>query len=114
MGIMAQDDEAGKKARAAMGKASGTDLAGFDQQLKTTKMFYQAKDAVEFARSPALVDTLRKVAQFSFAHGLLGQNAKSADGVGVAFPGGQTLGDAKNVKLRFDADYMNLAATGNL
>lgn len=114
MGIMAKDDEAGKKARAAMGKASGTDLAGFDQQLKTTKMFYQAKDAVEFARSPALVDTMRKVTQFSFAHGLLGQNAKSADVVGVAFPGGQTLGDAKNVKLRFDADYMNLAATGKL
>jgi NitT/TauT family transport system substrate-binding protein len=114
MGVMAKDDEAGKKARAAMGKAAGTDLAGFDAQLKTTKMFYQARDAVEFAQSPALVDTMRKVTQFSFDHGLLGQNAKSADVVGIIFPGGQTLGDPKNVKLRFDAEYMNLAATGKL
>ena len=114
MGIMSRDDAAGQHARTAMGKASGTDLAGFDQQLKTTKMFYQAMDAVEFVRSPALVDTMRKVTQFSFAHGLLGQNAKSVDVVGIAFPGGQVLGDAKNVKLRFDAEYMNLAATGKL
>jgi NitT/TauT family transport system substrate-binding protein len=77
-------------------------------------MFYQARDAVEFAQSPALVDTMRKVTQFSFDHGLLGQNAKSADVVGIVFPSGQTLGDPKNVKLRFDAEYMNLAATGKL
>ena len=30
------------------------------------------------------------------------------------FPGGKTLGDANNVKLRFDADYMKLAADGKL
>jgi len=30
------------------------------------------------------------------------------------FAGGKTLGDAKNVKLRFDPSYMRLAADGKL
>ena len=42
MGIMSGDDAAGKAARTAMGKASGTDLAGYDAQLATTRMFYKA------------------------------------------------------------------------
>ena len=36
------------------------------------------------------------------------------DAVGIGFPGGKTLGDAGNVKLRFDASYMKLAADGKL
>ena len=38
----------------------------------------------------------------------------SKDAIGIAFPGGQTLGDARNVKLRFDASYMKMAADGKL
>jgi hypothetical protein len=30
------------------------------------------------------------------------------------FPGGETLGDAKNVKMRFSADYMKMAADHKL
>jgi NitT/TauT family transport system substrate-binding protein len=36
------------------------------------------------------------------------------DAVGISFPGGKTLGDAKNVKLRYDASYMAMAAEGKL
>ncbi|MGE0652224.1 MAG: lipid kinase, partial [Alphaproteobacteria bacterium] len=39
---------------------------------------------------------------FSFDHKLLGPTAKSKDAVGIAFPGGKTLGDKGNIKLRFD------------
>jgi NitT/TauT family transport system substrate-binding protein len=36
------------------------------------------------------------------------------DAVGIEFAGGKTLGDAKNIKLRFDPSYMQLAADGKL
>ena len=51
---------------------------------------------------------------FAFDHGLLGEGARSRDAVGIAFPGGTVLGDEKNVKLRFDAEVMKLAAEGKL
>jgi NitT/TauT family transport system substrate-binding protein len=54
------------------------------------------------------------VRNFSFDHGLLGEGARTVDAVGIAFPGGKVLGDAKNVKLRFDADTMKVAAEGKL
>lgn len=114
MGIMSRDDEAGRAARTAMGKASGTDLAGYDAQLASTRMFYGAKDAVAFATSPALPKTMEQVARFSFDHGLLGEGAPDAGFIGIAFPDGKVLGDAGNVKLRFDAEYMGLAADGKL
>jgi NitT/TauT family transport system substrate-binding protein len=36
------------------------------------------------------------------------------DVVGIAFPGGVTLGDKANIKMRFDTTYMKLAADGKL
>jgi NitT/TauT family transport system substrate-binding protein len=110
MTIMSADDKAGKEARSFMGKSAGTDLAGYDHQLSTTKMYYLAKDAVTFSKSPDLVKTMDSVRKFSFDHGLLGEGAKSVDAVGIAFPGGKTLGEEKNVKLRFTDMYMDMAA----
>jgi len=112
--IMEKNDAAGKAAREAMAKASGTDLAGFEGQLKTTRMFYNPAEAVSFTKSPALVKTMDYVRKFSFEHGLLGQGAKTVDAVGIAFPGGKLLGNPKNVKLRYDPTYMQLAAEGKL
>ena len=57
------------------------------------------------------MDLVRK---FSFDHGLLGAGAKTVDAVGIEFPGGKMLGSATNVKMRFDASYMKLAADGKL
>lgn len=114
MAVMSKDDAAGKAARSEMAKASGTDLAGYDSQLKTTFMYYDPKAAVAFAKSPELVKTMDLVRTFSFDHGLLGEGAKSKDAVGISFPGGKVLGDAKNVKMRFDAEYMQMAADGKL
>lgn len=111
MGKMAAGDAAMLE---HMAKASGTDLAGYQAQLVTTRMFYKPAEAVEFATSAQLPKTMDLVRTFSFDHGLLGEGAKSKDAVGIAFPGGKTLGDAKNVKLRFDADIMKMAADGKL
>ena len=34
--------------------------------------------------------------------------------VGIGFPGGETLGDANSINLRFDASFMQMAAEGAL
>lgn len=114
MAIMLSDTAEGKAARAAMGAASGTDLAGYDLQLASTKMFGNAADAVEFGASKDLVTTMKHVRDFLFDHGLLGEGAPSADIVGIEFPDGSVLGDTSNVQLRFDNSYMDMAAKGAL
>ncbi|MHA6492796.1 putative urea ABC transporter substrate-binding protein [Pseudomonas borbori] len=114
MATMSADTPAGKAAREHMAKASGTDLAGYDAQLAATKMFYSAKDAVAFANSPKLPETMSKVAAFSFSHGLLGEGAQSSDAIGMSFANGVVTGDADNLKLRFDPSFMQMAADGTL
>ena len=113
MAVMSGQDEAGAAARTAMGTASGTDLAGYEAQLASTKMFFQAKDAVEFTNSAALKETMKSVAEFSFEHGLLGEGAPDAGFIGIETPSG-IYGNPDNVKLRFNPEYMQLAADGKL
>jgi NitT/TauT family transport system substrate-binding protein len=111
--LMEDPGEKGKAARTAMAKLSGTDLPGFDAQLKTTKMFYTPKDALAFMSSPDMSKIMDLVRTFSFEHNLLGEKVKSKDAIGIAMPGA-TLGSRQNVKLRFDPTYMKLAADGKL
>tara|TARA_R110000824_G_scaffold118960_2_gene271611 strand:- start:237245 stop:238321 length:1077 start_codon:yes stop_codon:yes gene_type:complete len=108
-----QDGEAGAAARTEMATASGTDLAGYDGQLSTTKMFWTPEEMVAFTTGD-LVPVMDKVRNFLFTHGLLGNNAPSADVVGIEFADGKIIGDANNVKFRFTDKYMKLAAEGKL
>lgn len=114
MATMRADTPAGMAAREAMARASGTNLTGYEAQLAATRMFYSAADAVAFANSPKLPETMSKVAEFSFAHGLLGEGAQSAEAVGMGFANGVTTGNTNNLKLRFDPTYMKMAADGTL
>jgi NitT/TauT family transport system substrate-binding protein len=112
--LMADTGAKGKAAREAMAKLSGTDLAGFEAQLKTTRMFYTPKEAVAFTTSGDLSKTMDLVRGFCFDHNLLGDGVKTKDAIGIAFTSGAVLGDKGNVKLRFDATYMQMAAEGKL
>ena len=114
MAILARDDAAGRAARAAMAKAAGTSEASFEDQLKTTHLYAQARDAAAYAVNPDLIAVTDRVRQFSFTHGLFGPAAKSVDAIGISFADGKTLGDVNNVKLRFDPTYMQMAADGKL
>ncbi|MNF57177.1 alkanesulfonate transporter substrate-binding subunit [compost metagenome] len=115
--VMALMNRQGAETTAAlehMAKASGTDLTGFQAQLASTRLFYTPQEALAFATSPKLPATMDKVAQFSFSHGLLGEGAKDAGAVGMAFAQGITRGNTANVKLRFDPSYVQMAAEGTL
>ncbi len=113
MAIMSAADKKAIEAKTEMGKASGTDLKGFEAQLASTKMFYKPADALTFTNSKTLQETMAKVAGFSFAHDILGANAPSARFIGIETPAG-VYGDTKNIKLRFNPTYMKMAADGKL
>ncbi|MCZ8136198.1 MAG: putative urea ABC transporter substrate-binding protein [Porphyrobacter sp.] len=114
MALMARDDAEGKAARAAMAELAGTTPEEFEGQLSTTFLYSDPKAALAAMSSPDLVTTMQRVRDFSFAQGLFGQGARSADAVGMSFPGGKTLGDANAITLRFDPTFMQLAADGKL
>ncbi|MEL6236450.1 MAG: putative urea ABC transporter substrate-binding protein [Pseudomonadota bacterium] len=111
MGLMLAGDT---EALTAMAEASGTDLAGYQAQLASTEMFWAPADAVVFAQSETLPETMVTVAEFLFDKGILGEGAPSADFVGVAYPGGEVTGDPDNVTFRFDVTFMQMAADGAL
>lgn len=111
--LMQRQDDKGKEARAAMAKLSGASPEMFDSQLKTTHLYADPKAAVAATSDAALVKTMTLVRDFSFSKGLF-KGATSADAIGMAFPGGKTLGDPKHVTLRFDDSYMKMAADGKL
>ncbi len=114
MTLMAKQDAEGAAARAAMAQLAGTNAAEFEGQLATTFLYTDPKAAVAAMSSGSLVTTMTRVRDFSFAQGLFGQGARSADAVGMSFPGDKTLGDKANIMLRFDPTFMQLAADGAL
>jgi NitT/TauT family transport system substrate-binding protein len=111
--LMKDESDKGKAAREAMAKLSGTDLAGFETQLKTTYMYYTPKDGAAFMTGAELPKIMDQVRGFSFEHNLLGEKVKSKDAIGIMTPT-KTLGSGKNVKLRFDPSFMTMAAEGKL
>ncbi|MDY6798568.1 MAG: putative urea ABC transporter substrate-binding protein [Pseudomonadota bacterium] len=114
MDILKSDTEEGRKARAQLGQASGTDLAGYEAQLAATHMFWEAADAVTFINSDQAREAMDSVRKFSFDKGLLGQGAQSPDFVGIEFPDGSVMGDKGNIKFRFNDSFMKMAADGSL
>jgi NitT/TauT family transport system substrate-binding protein len=113
MQVISSKNKAAMDAIANMANFAGGTVAEFKAQLRTTAMFYNAKDAVDFATGEQLKKTMEYVRGFSFDHGLFG-DAENKDVVGISFPDGSVLGAKTNVRLRFDATYMKLAADGKL
>lgn len=114
LAVMNGNDARATAAKTAMAKLSGTDLPGYEAQLKATKLFYTPKETLAFTTSPSLVGGMDMVRKFSFDHGLLGQGAPNVNVIGIQFPDGKVLGNPKNVKLRYDASYVKMAAEGKL
>ena len=103
-----------KEAKEHMAKASGTDVPGFDEQLKTTKLFSTPKEALAFTEGADIKAKNELVAKFLFEKSLLGKDAKSDGAIGIEFPDKSVFGDKANVKLRYDATFMKEAEAGKL
>lgn len=113
MGLMSAESKDGEAVREWLGKASGTDLKGYESQLASTEMFYTPDVALKLTNDETLLSTMAKVAEFSYDHGLLGEGAPNAKFIGIQTPAG-TYGDDKNIKFRFTSEYMQMAADGKL
>ncbi|WP_028238150.1 putative urea ABC transporter substrate-binding protein [Stutzerimonas azotifigens] len=114
LAIMGRDDAEGRAAREAMGIASGTDLEGYERQLADTHLYDEPASVAALMSDRALQDSMASIARFSFDKGLLGSGARSAEEIGIAYPGGRIWGNAGNLKLRFDDSYVRQAAAGQL
>jgi len=114
MATMKSTGPQGKAAKEAMAKASGTDLPGFEAQLAATRLFAEPAEAAAFTASKDVAATMERVAGFLFEKDLLGKDAKSAGAIGIEMADKSVLGDAKNVKFRFDATFMKMAAEHKL
>lgn len=112
--VMFGDDDAATQARADMADAAGTDLEGYEAQLELTRFFVDPAEAVAFIESEQPRETMDSVRAFAFEHGLLGEAAPNPDFIGIEFPDGSVLGSEANVRFRFNADYMRMAADGEL
>jgi len=101
MGLMEAGDE---DALSIMADAAGTDLEGYQDQLSATYLYTDPAEAIELMESQDLLDTMQRVAEFSFKHGLLGDTAPDPGVVGIETPSG-IFGDENNVQLRFDPSF---------
>jgi NitT/TauT family transport system substrate-binding protein len=94
--------------------ASGDSVASYKEQLRTTYLFSTPQSAAQFATGGDLKQKMDLVRQFCYRHALLGQNIQSVDDVAILYPDGAIQGKKDRVRLRVDATYMQLAASGKL
>ena len=114
MRVMSGKGKAADESIAYMAKIAGNTEPAFLSQLKTTAMYYNPKEAADFAKNENLKKTMEYVRTFTFENGLFGQNASSKDFVGIEFPDATVMGSKRNVKLRFTDKYMRMAAEGKI
>ncbi len=114
MGIMSQRGATADESMSIMAESAGCSLTEYKMQLKTTAMFYKPQQAVDYTRSDEIKQKMNYVRNFCFAHGLLGENARSVDEVGIKYPDGTIQGDQGNIQMIFDASFMELAADNKL
>ncbi len=114
MAIMSQKGPDADKALKVMADSAECSLAEYKAQLKTTAMYYRPVEALAFVEGAAIKEKMDFVRQFCFSHGLLGENARSVDILGIQYPDGSVQGDPKNIRFRFDQRFMEMAADGKL
>ena len=114
MHIMSQRGATANDAMSIMAESAGCSPTEYKMQLKTTAMFYKPQEAVAYMSSEEIKQKMNYVRTFCFDHGLLGENARSVDEVGIRYPDGTLQGDRNNVQMIFDTSFMQLAAEGGL
>lgn len=114
VGIMLGDTPQAIEAKTYMGENSGTDLEGYEMQLAATHMFKTPQDKLDYLTTTRVRETMDFVTQFTFKHGLLGAGAAFPDVIGIELPDGSIWGNEANVKMRFDHQFVRMAAEGTL
>lgn len=114
MSIMASKGKDSREMINYMADYSGATPNEFKAQMRTTAFFISPQQAVEFTESDSLKQTMKLVREFVWNVGLVSNDIKSADQIGVKFADGSVQGNANNVMITFDTKYMKMAADGSL
>ena len=114
MHVMSQRGSTANEAMSIMAESAGCSPTEYKMQLKTTAMFYEPEEAVAYTAGEEIREKMNYVRKFCFDHGLLGENARSVDEVGIKYPDGTIQGDRENVQMIFDTSFMQLAAEDKL
>jgi NitT/TauT family transport system substrate-binding protein len=109
MDIMSSRTDKGKGALADMAKAGGSSLIEYQNQLKTTAMFYKAADAITYTNGEEIKTNMRRVRNFCSKYELLGAGVK-ADDLGIKFSDGTVIGNQNKILFIYDASYMQGAS----
>jgi NitT/TauT family transport system substrate-binding protein len=109
MDVMSSRTDKGKGALEDMAKAGGSSLIEYQNQLKTTAMFYKAADAVTYANGEEIKTNMRRVRNFCSKYELLGTGVK-ADDLGIRFSDGTVIGNQNKILFIYDASYMQGAS----
>lgn len=112
--LMSQRGPEVDKAMAAMAERSNTSLNEYKAQLRTTAMLWTPQAASDYAQGAEIKEKMDFVRNFCFKHGLLGEDARSVDVVGISYPDGTIQGDSRNVKLRYDSRFVDKAKNGQI
>ena len=114
MSLMSQRGPEADRVMTAMAQRSNTTLNEYKAQVRTTAMFWTPEAASDYTRGSEIKEKMDFVRNFCFKYGLLGENARSVDIVGISYPDGTIQGDSHNVKLRYDTRFVDKAKTGQL
>jgi NitT/TauT family transport system substrate-binding protein len=109
MSLMSGPSANAEKVRKEVAVSAQDSYATFNDQIRTTNMFYSPAAAADFMKASAFRQKMNLVRQFCFSHGLLGDNTKSVDDVAIKYPDGTVQGRSERVRLRFDATYTQSA-----
>jgi NitT/TauT family transport system substrate-binding protein len=86
-----------------------TDIDSVRSQLATID-FFTPTQAIDLIQSEDFDATQRRIAEFAFKHGLLGDGLPSADFIGIENGRGDIIGNADNVRLRFRKQWLSDAS----
>jgi NitT/TauT family transport system substrate-binding protein len=105
MNIMSQRTDKGKGALEEMAKAGGSSLIEYQNQLKTTAMFYKVADAITYTSGEEIKTNMRRVRNFCSKYELLGAGVK-ADDLGIKFADGTVIGNQGKILFSYDISFM--------
>ena len=112
--LMGQTSPEGQAARAKMAAAAGTTAEDFDEQLRTLRSFYSPRPALAFASSENMPQLMQRVVDFANGQKLLGEDGNGLSRLGISFGDSLVMGNNKQIKLRFDPTYLQLATDQQL
>jgi NitT/TauT family transport system substrate-binding protein len=101
-------------AKKFMAGQSACSLGEYEQQLKTTYLYYTPESAYDYMMSDKFGEVLSLVYRFTVESRLMGRTVKDMNYLGIRLPNGKVIGNPDKVLVTYDPTYTQMAAEGTL